>query len=147
MPTSRQPANIPPAVREAPSFTTGRRSPRLLTDDGTSLVERLRAFDSFYREAVDSGSERMSLATLPLMTVYPDRYVLYRYSMLKDFLSAFSDYEMPTGFTPSDYVLMRQALEGVRADLTATVVQDVRLISAHSLLWVFHREGHPHLGQ
>lgn len=119
---------------------------RLLTEDGTSLVKRLRAFDAFYRETADSGSERMSLATLLLMIVHPDRYVLYRYSMFKEFFSAFSDYDMPTGFNPSDYVLMNQALEGVRADLATTVDQDVRMIDVHSLLWVFHREGHPRPG-
>jgi hypothetical protein len=68
---------------------------------------------------------------------------MYRFQMFSDFFEAFSDYDVPNGFKPSDYVLMNDALHGVRADLDEYVTDDVRMLDVHSLLWVYHRQGPP----
>ena len=115
----------------------------LLNEDAGPLVDRLESFNDFYGELSDSGSERMSVATMLLMIVHPDQYIMYRYQMFDDFFSEFSDYSVPYGFNPGDYVLMIDALRGVQADLDTTTGHDVRMLDVHSLLWLIHREGPP----
>ncbi len=115
----------------------------LLDEDGGALSDRLHEFNDFYAGISDSGSERMSVATLLLMITHPDRYPMYRYQMYTDFFSEFSAYEVPTGFNPGEYQLMREALERVRADLDETTEHPVSMLDIHSLLWVVHRQGLP----
>jgi len=115
----------------------------LLDEEGDALTDRLNAFNDFYAGISDSGSERMSVATLLLMITHPDKYPMYRYTMFSDFFSEFSSYELPTGFNPGAYQLMREALARVRADLDETTEHDVTMLDIHSLLWVVHRQGVP----
>jgi hypothetical protein len=115
----------------------------LLDEDGGPLIDRLNEFNDFYAGISDSGSERMSVATLLLMITHPEKHIMYRYTMFKDFFSEFSPYEIPNGYNPGDYLLMSEALQGVRADLDETTTHDVRMLDVHSLLWMIHREGLP----
>lgn len=115
----------------------------LLNEDAGPLMDRLESFNDLYSELSDSGSERMSVATMLLMIVHPDQYVMYRYQMFDDFFSEFSDYSVPYGFNPGDYILMLDALRGVQADLDTTTDHDIRMLDVHSLLWLVHREGPP----
>ncbi len=115
----------------------------LLDDESGPITDRLTHFGEFYRDVSDSGGERMSLATMLLMFVHPDKYAMYRYQMFNDFFSAFSEYDIPNGFNPSAYALMNEALQRVRADLNSHANHGVRMLDVHSLLWVFHRQGPP----
>lgn len=115
----------------------------LLDDDHGPITDRLSGFNDFYAGISDSGSERMSVATMLLMVTNPDQYTMYRYSMFDDFFNAFSHYDVPTGYNPSDYVLMNDALHRVRADLNAYTDTTVTMLDVHTLLWIYHRQGPP----
>jgi hypothetical protein len=115
----------------------------LIDSEQAPLSTRLTQFSEFYSDISDSGGERMSVATMLLMLIHPDEYVMYRYLMFKDFFDAYSDYSIPTGFNPSEYALMNDALSRVRDDLDRHAEQDVRMLDVHSLLWLVHREGAP----
>lgn len=115
----------------------------LLDSERAPLSTRLTQFSDFYSDISDSGSERMSVATMLLMLIHPGEYVMYRYQMFKDFFDTYSEYTVPTGFNPSDYALMNEALGRVRDDLDSHAEQDVRMLDVHSLLWLVHREGPP----
>jgi len=115
----------------------------LLDEEGTTLQDRLNEFNDFYAGISDSGSERISVATMLLMFTYPDEHTMYRYTMYKGFFSEFSSYEIPTGFNPGEYLLMREALRRIRADLNETTDHDISMLDIHSLLWVVHRQGLP----
>ncbi|MCD2201597.1 hypothetical protein LPA44_17175 [Halobacterium sp. KA-4] len=115
----------------------------LLDDEQGSITERLRRFNDFYASISDSGSERMSVATMLLMITHPDQYIMYRYSMFSDFFDDFSTYDIPNGFNPSDYILMNDALHSVRADLDTYNDTPVTMLDVHTLLWIYHRQGQP----
>lgn len=74
-----------------------------LFDEEELLTHRLDRFGQFYGVLDTSGGPLMSLATMLLMFVHPDEYVLYKHSQMRGFFDRYADYRVRPRFNPDQY--------------------------------------------
>ena len=114
----------------------------LVFDKSEYIGDRLRRFREFYSDIDTSGGPLLSLASVLLMFVYPDEYIMYRYTEHSHFFEEYSDYDITTGFDIEQYWVFNEACRAIKERLNERL-DDASLLDVHTLIWVWHGDGNP----
>lgn len=111
---------------------------RFFDPDASYVTGRLALFQWYYgdEDSLRTGA-LMKLATGLLMLAQPDRYVMYQYSRCKAFFDdvCLSDFEVETGYNPTQYHRINAAAEELRDQLDPHLDRDATMADVQSIFY------------
>lgn len=112
---------------------------RILFDENMPIVERFDWFqaevDSDYEKYVGAKKHIRWLTTVFLTALFPEKYIFYRSSIVKDAAKRFG-VEIPKGETSGEtYANYIEFMNELREQLEQELSQPASLVDAHSFLW------------
>ncbi|MFC5973952.1 hypothetical protein ACFPYI_21745 [Halomarina salina] len=111
-----------------------------LLDEDEPLGPRLDRFFTFYRTLDVTEGPMLSLATILLTFVYPDKYVFYKWSLMKEFFGTFSDHDVQQGLSADGYWKLNIALRSRILTKLQAELDDATMLDVHTLLYTWDRK-------
>lgn len=103
-------------------------------DPDSDLGERLETFQEYYSSVDTSPGSLLAFAACLLMFVYPNRYVHYKYTQMKEFFVEFADYKVGQGYDIGQYQDLNQACLDLQDQLRDRL-DEASMLHVQSMIW------------
>ncbi|NUE03623.1 AAA family ATPase [Halorubraceae archaeon YAN] len=103
-------------------------------DPNADIEERLEAFHKYYDDIETGPGSLLALATCLLMFVYPEQYIHYKWTEMREFFDEFAGYKVRRGFDAGQYRELNDACEQLRVQLSERV-EDPSMIHVQTMIW------------
>jgi hypothetical protein len=119
-------------------------------DEQKALVERFDRFlyelESDARKGNASKKNLGGISSIFLTARYPEKYIFYRASIIKDAAKRF-EVDIPKGASKGEtYANYIEFMRGLKLELEQSLEKPVSLVDAHSFLWSEYRRNKPDEG-
>ena len=103
-------------------------------DPDGDLGERLETFREYYSSVDTSPGSLLAFAACLLMFVYPDQYVHYKYTQMKEFFADFAGYKVGQGYDIGQYQDLNQACLDLQEQLRDRL-DEASMLHVQSMIW------------
>jgi MoxR-like ATPase/predicted RNA-binding protein with PUA-like domain len=103
-------------------------------DPDGDLGERLEAFRDYYSSVDTSPGSLLAFAACLLMFVYPNQYVHYKYTQMKEFFAEFAGYKVGQGYDIEQYQDLNQACLDLQNQLQDRL-DEASMLHVQSMIW------------